>query len=435
MNDIEDLLIRTLRDPARALPVCADPVPAIRARARTQRRSAALAVAAVVLVTAAAVVVPTALGRLTRPTPAATDGPPAGAGLIPWSAQGPQARDRGLVAGAVRTWQGSSGVRPERALALLWAGMVDGRRIVLLQALDAEGRPWLARVDGDAVQAEPITDPGVAAIRAAGTHIVVRPGAQRVLLLGTGDLAVLPAVAVTDVRDGLATFTGGFEGFRFRVLVLDADGQILGDSDGSPYGLALRRGTVRLAMPSWKGPGRTPTGADYADATLLANRLNGPGPVEAAVVGEQGWVLPHVPGGRVELRFSEVRRGGRTWLGSVMWIGERPACVQLDEVTGRVGVVGAIVSRCWLRGSGQGIVAVLVADGSRMIAMDLRAGGGTSERQYRRTFEPPAERLWSDTFGVDFPTGTGSVTVTDYARRTRPALELPAYAQAVARPR
>ena len=433
MNDIEDLLIRTLRDPARALPVRTDPMPAI--RARIQRRSAALAVAAVVLVTVAAIVVPTALGHFTRPTPAATDGPPAGAGLIPWSAQGPQAPDRGLVAGAVRTWQGSSGLRPERALALLWAGMVDGRSIVLLQALDAEGRPWLARVDGDAVQAEPITDPSVAAIRAAGTHIVVQPGAQRVLLLGTGDLAVLPAVAATGVRDGLATFTGGFEDFRFHVVVLDADGQILGDSDGSPYGLALRRGTVRLAMPSWKGPGRTPTGMDYADATLLANRLNGAGPVEAAVVGEQGWVLPHVPGGRVELRFSEVRRGGRTWLGSVMWIGERPACVQLDDVTGRVGAVGAIVARCWLRGSGQGIVAVLVADGSRMVAMDLRAGAGTSERQYRRTFEPPAERLWSDTFGVDFPTGTGSVTVTDYAGRTRSALELPAYAQAVARPR
>ena len=63
MSELEDLLVRTLRDPARELPAPADPLPGILARARTQRRNTVLSVAAVVVLAVVAVLTPGALRR------------------------------------------------------------------------------------------------------------------------------------------------------------------------------------------------------------------------------------------------------------------------------------------------------------------------------------------------------------------------------------
>lgn len=123
-DPVQELLTRTLRDPARDLAVPADPVPTIRRRARAQRRNAALGLAAVLIVVAATLLAPAAAGRFTRPAPVATDPPPRGSGLLEWPASGPLAGDARLVDDAIHRWRQA----PQRVLAgsprLVWAGRV-----------------------------------------------------------------------------------------------------------------------------------------------------------------------------------------------------------------------------------------------------------------------------------------------------------------------
>jgi hypothetical protein len=419
MSSVEDLLTRTLRDPARALPVPADPVPAIRHRARAQRRNTALGLAAVVLVVAATVFAPSVVGRVTRPTPVATDPAPQGSGLLDWPPSGPLSGDAGLVGDAADVW-GQRGTR------LVWAGRVGADRAVLLQGLDAHGVPMLAEVaDGAAglglLRAEPITDPGIVVVRLAAAPdraaLLVRPGGASVGLLDSTQVWQDPPV------DGVVTVGPGRAGGR--LVVLDLDGRVIGDGPVPAAGtLTAARGPVRLFAPGWQRTGGypTPQAADYVDGAYLAQQLGG-GPVEVAVLDQQTKV--NVPGGPARPRFYEVRRNGRTYLGSALWLGGRPYCLTLIDAGAATS--DALVLRCWLPSAREGLVAVVLREGIQLAELRIDTSG-PGQRPMRVTPGSPALRggLTAD-LGSAFPTGPGLLRLEDYSGQARPSIRLPAY--------
>lgn len=431
MSDVEDLLTRTLRDPARALPVPADPLPAIRARVRAQRRNAVLGAAAAVLVVVAAVLVPAVVGRLNRPLPPAT-----GAGLLSWRPQGPAAGDADLAARAGRAWRDQGGAR---SASVLWAGDPErptGRAtVVLLQGRDAAGSPMLAElaVEGDGlrlVRSGRLPDPGIPAVELSGrplgeTLLVVPPDTQWLHLTPT------PAEQVVEDHlidiDGLVHLPANSPGLTpGRYLLARGVGRkLLGEGTGPVEGLAVPRGQLRAAEPTWRGPaGGVLNDEDlYSSAGVLAGLLDGTGPVQVALIDNT--VTLDLPGGPGEPRLYELRRGGRTWLGSAVWLNRTPYCPRVREITGAVATTGADVLRCWVPPARGGVLSVLLADGVRLAGLTV-AAAGPGQRPVTRTGAPIEGGLVLG-FGRDFPTGPGRLTLVDGAGRPRPPLELPAY--------
>jgi hypothetical protein len=429
MSSVEDLLSRTLRDPARALPVPADPVPAIRRRAHRQRRNAALGVAVVLLLAAATLLAPSALGRFTRPAPVATDPAPPGSGLLEWPVSGPLAGDAKLVRDAAERWRrGSDG--PTR---LLWAGRVGADRVVVLQALDADGRPTVAEVAGRGgtlrlLAVDPILDPGTVVLRlvdpAAGTSdrtlLLPRPGAASVTqLIGNGVANPVPSGGVV-VLDG---DQGGEP-----VAVLDRDSRVLGDGlVPPPDRLPVTPDVVRLITPVWdRGGVRLPRPNDYAAGHLLGTTID---PRETAPVGvgviEDIGALDLPSHQQAEPRFYEVHRAGRTYLGWIVWVGDTPYCAHLDDVTDTGGQPDAIVLRCALPQEHTGLLYVLLHNGIQATGLRLDAARPGERTVAPRWPTPVRERFL--TLFPDFPTGPGLLRLEDHAGLTRPSIRLPAY--------
>ena len=254
MNDIEDLLVRTLRDPARALPAPAEPMAGIRARARAQRRHAVLGIAGAVLATVAALVVPMSL-RTTGPLPPTAPAPPApNQSLFDWPARGPLARDTALVTAAERAWRDGGARPPAGAVSLLWAGRISGGPTVLLQGRDRDGSALVALTTGDpqrVVRVDPLTDPTTAGVRLAvgnASFLLMRPDTASVYVLeewgSTGWAETVPA-------DGVVPDAVGYKVRQY--VVRDASGQILGEGTVAPDGsLPLVVGPVRQAAPTWR---------------------------------------------------------------------------------------------------------------------------------------------------------------------------------------
>ena len=289
MNDLEDLLVRTLRDPARALPAPAEPMAGIRARARAQRRHAVLGFAGVVLATVAALVVPMSL-RTTGPLPPAAPAPPApNQSLLDWPARGPLARDTALVAAAERAWRDSGPRRPSGAVSLLWAGRIGGGPTVLLQGRDRDGSALVALTTGDpqrVVRVDPLTDPTTAGVRLAvgsASFLLMRPDTASVWILeewgSTGWAEKMPA-------DGVVEDAVDYQVRQY--VVRDAFGQILGEGtvarDGS---LPLVVGPVRQAAPTWRHARLLPVPIAGEIGRQVVPRLDeagATGPVEVAAL-------------------------------------------------------------------------------------------------------------------------------------------------------
>jgi hypothetical protein len=409
---IEDLLARTLHDPARALPLPADPVGAVRARARAQRRTAALAAAAVLAVVAVAAVVP---GLRRDPAPVAAV--PPGPGMLDWTARGALAGDAELVRAAADRWAAGSLPRPAGTPVVLWAGMLGPARVVVLQAYGPDGRALVAEVgDQDGaltlLEVEPVRDPGVPLLRLAdpagrsGTALLARPGGTDVVALAEAPLP-RPVAA-----DGLATDPRDLSGLA--VAVLDRDGRVLGDGTVPTGRLLAERGPVRLASPlALDGMLRFPRPEDLTAGARLAAELPGSGPVTVAVVEPDGITL-----GRDHVavpRFYELVRGGRWWTATELLVDGRSRCLRI--VPG--SVPDAVVLRCAVPELDTGVVAVALHRGIRLAGIDL---GG-----WVRTLPEPAPAGWVAETGPDFPTGAGTLRLVDDGRQVRPPLPVPAY--------
>lgn len=437
MNDLEDLLVHTLRDPARSLPAPAEPMAGIRARARAQRRRAGLGVAAVALATVAALAVPMSL-RTTEPPPPTAPAPPApNQTLLDWPARGALAGDTALVAAAERAWRDGGGRSPAGAVSLLWAGRLGRGPAVLLQGRDSAGSALVALTTGDpqrVVRVDPLPDPATAGVRLAvdrTSFLLMRPGTASVWILeewgSTGWAETVPA-------DGVVP-----DAVRYQVrqyVVRDASGQILGEGtvarDGS---LPLVVGPVRQAAPTWRHARLIPLPIDGAiDQQVVAqlDKAGATGPVEvAALEGGFGGKPAELYAGAARSWLYEVRRAGRTWLASgVQFLGPARSgntvqCLRLTEITGRVAATDALVTRCWLPASRAGAVLVHLADGVRLTGVTL-AAARPGERTWRYSGKPVGSGL-AQAFGTDFPTGAGRVTLVDASGKPLPPVEVPPY--------
>lgn len=428
MNSVEELLTRTLRDPARQLPVPADPVPAIRHRVRTQRRNTALGLVAVVLVMAATLLAPAAVSRFTRPAPTATTG----GELLPWAPHGELRDDADLIRAAERVWRSAPDRRPTGAARTLWAGRIGGARVVVLQARTADG-PAVAQVmDQDGalrlVAADPLTGPAPAALQL----VEPVPLSYRVRLLAAPDTW---SVMVYDRSQAAA---GGLRGERGDDGLVQVD-KVAGDDELAvaldERDRALTSGQLPAAghLPTTRGPvtvvrsGWDPnlTGRMAADTVgdgaLLADRLGGPIEIAQLSDNDTGGELT---GGRAAFgRFYEVHRGGARYLAWLVAVrqGVQPArtyCLRLERFTGTGP--GAVVLRCALPQFGGGILSVLPRPECRSGQLVLGS--------FRRTL------VWSgsdggsmERTGPDFPTGAGRLELVDDRGRRLPPIELPAY--------
>lgn len=437
MTDLEDLLVRTLRDPGRAIPAAADPMTGIRSRARTQRRTTALAVAAVVAVLAA-IAVPTAVLRTDPaalpPAATATPTPPAGTGPLDWAPRGELAGDASVRAVAERAWRTApdEAVRPDGAVWLLWAGALDDRQVVLLQGRVAGGRAYVARTIDGGLTVEPLNDPDALAVHLVqdgmfdGTRLLLRPGAQGVRLeLAAGADREEDYPVGDDALVKIPWDSYGLPAGR-RMSVLDASGRVLGVATGPIEGrLVVPGGNERATRPTWRAPVESTHGSQVLIwGGYLATLIGGSGPVDVAPVADSTEVT--TAGGLLAPRTYEVRRGGRVWLTSAVWVGNTPYCVQAQEITGRVATTPAYVVRCHLPALRTGLLQVVLADDARLTRLTVAAGGPGQGRQ-DRNWPTPVDGGVILTYGADFPTGAGRLTLVDAAGKPLPAVEVPAY--------
>lgn len=425
MSDIEDLLGRTLRDPARALPAPADPLPAIRARADRQRRNTTLGVLAVVLVVAATLAVPAAVTRLALPAPTAnTD-----SGLLPWAPRGELAGDTDLAKAAENAWRSGSGLRPTGRTRTLWAGRIGLTRVVLLQARTAAG-PAVAELWDRDGQID------VVAVDRIGTSTLLRviapfPNEYEARLLGPPDTSSVEVYAGA-APIGALRGDRGADGLVLMDTVDDARGGLLValDVGGRPLSSGLLpaigslpspRGPVTVVGPEWDPsvPAAQLTAATVNDGAALAERLGGPIEIAQLAGPHAGFQLR----GKIYAfpRFYEVHRDGTRYLATLVAVQdeqrrETPYCVRLERITG-AGTT-AIVNRCALPAFGTGALSVLsrsdVRSGELIVGPQRHPVPGYGTSSLENT-------------GPDFPTGAGRLELTDTAGRALPPIEVPAY--------
>lgn len=187
-------------------------VPGVRAAYR--RRRWVRLVSAVGALGGLAVVGAMGLTGSPRPAPAHQPALPAAPGLLGWATRGGLADDSSFQAAATATWRAEFAVDPVRQLFL---GVVDGRRVAVLEGIVGVQTPLLAligppagaprgslRVERFAVLRDPPV-PLVIVTSGARTpagwpvrHLLVGPGVSRVQWLGPGGYRTLA------VRDGLS---------------------------------------------------------------------------------------------------------------------------------------------------------------------------------------------------------------------------------------
>lgn len=404
MNDLEDLLIRTMRDPdAWRMSPPADPLAAIRARARSQRRRVALAAAVAVVLAAATLVLPVTLTRLAGPLPTATT---PGDGLLRWDPRGDLIGDHDVLRSAAKTWTAPTG--PVR---LLYAGRVGPATVVVLQARTADG-PAVAQVtDGKLVAADRLTTPLPALLQLVDpapaefqVRLLAPPAADRVAWGDTQGLGQADRGA-----DGLVLLEKALHDPPMTVVPLAA-GQPLGTGLLPPVGqLPADPSQVVLTTSTWdRRQSVELTDRILADAARFAEALGG-GPLQLGQLSDNS-VGIQVGGDRsASPRFYDVQHAGVSYLASLVDL--RPAgsaqrdeitCVHLERYTG--AGPNAVLARCPLPQYGTGVIAALPRTGYQVDSVTV---GPT-------TFEPGDRNgLLLRRTGPGFPARAGSVTLRD----------------------
>lgn len=145
VSRLEDVLRETLADPARDVAAPPDPMPAIRTRARQQRRAVALR-SVVALVLLAGVAAIPLLNRSSAPIlrpAAARTAVPVAPGLLSWPTRGALAGDSAFVEAATHVWEQGApllhGEPPANSVHALYAGTIGAGRVAVLEARSVAG--------------------------------------------------------------------------------------------------------------------------------------------------------------------------------------------------------------------------------------------------------------------------------------------------------
>jgi predicted DNA-binding protein (UPF0251 family) len=392
-----------------------EPVP-VPTTGRHPLRPAVVAAAVAAVLLGAAVAVP----RLTRdaptPTPVAEAAVAAGQqtaprgnrlsvptrpapkGLLDWPARGPRGADPALLAAAGRAWKAKAPAAeaPATGLAVLWAGPIEGRTVVVLQALDRSGRPRLAQVDGVSAaalklqHAEPLHPTQVLSILPPSgptgpVRVLVSPEGQVADgLLASNPMSGKPLQATPIGTDGLSPVLPSPPGAptcsRVVLLGLDPatgtagrDPQVLFSGVASadmltPMAMEVEVGTAALA-PSDAQPETT----WFTDGAVLASKVPGKGTLTVAALGPR--IAPRALSGTdrrvVSSRAYELRRGSTRYLGSVIAVGGKTVCASAYPA-GTASGSTAWALRCPVPGEMMpGLVHVVGGSGVSSVDVDL----------------------------------------------------------------
>lgn len=372
-----------------SVPVRVDP----RARASgldevvRRRRRQVLVVAAALLVLLAVVVVASAvLGG--DPDPAPPEPPPVPAGLLPWVPRGGLAGDAALVGAATALWRagrtldGAPVPTPAADVRVLWADKIGSGRVVVLQALGTDGRPYVAQASEhdepaelglDTVDELPDDLPVALAISYDGN--IDLPGA----VPGRGSALVQVLRSPVDVEAGLALWrflpspTGGElrrletkpTGMTKTFLQIDVSDPIgtpvvltsaVGGQAGVRETITVRGGELvpeptLLALqddPSW-GPTGVLEGHEYTDLARAAAGLGVVGPATGFVAAS---VVADVDGEQTLASLVVVQPSGTAPLVACVVGGQTAAPTVTEAVAAGPGVsletqlvVGAVCAR------------------------------------------------------------------------------------------
>lgn len=385
-------------------------------------------------------------------------------GLLDWPARGARGEDPGVLAAAATAWR--TAVRgadtPTTDISVLYAGEVDGTQIVMMQALDGTGRPVLAQLGATAT--------GPLRLAKAGP-----------LPSGTAVLSLLPAngpagpnrVLVSpeaQTADGLLT-ADPTSGNPLRRMPVDSEGVsgVLPSPPGAPtcsrvvvLGLrtlqgrtssgprVLQSGIVRanlltlMSEPVEVGSARlapadsaVPAMTWFGDGMALGKKIDGRGTLVVAALGPRlpDRQLSGADPRKVSSAAYELRRGGRTWIGSVVRIDGKTICASATPVSAvRADGNAAFVLRCPVPGGTTGLLHVIGgAEVSRIDVALKPTPAPPGQRDYANQFGPPGGLRSTSSFAAlqvvasGFPCGTGSVRVATGGQVPATATTLPLY--------
>jgi hypothetical protein len=453
--------------------------PGVETRSRSAGPAALAAGVVAALLLAAAVVVP----RLGRDDPAPSpSGPVAAAplgqatgrggqrpvvpsvdvpdGLLNWPARGRLAGDQALRAEATRAWKAGvpAAEAPASAVSVLWAGALDGRTAAVLQGLDRAGRPHLAQVVGAkpaAVRlqhAEPL-HAGTQVLTllppsgpAGPVRVLVSPEAQLADgLLTSNPMDGKPLQHATVGDDGVSGILPSPPGVPTcsRVVLLGLDSGYPGASGARVLYSGIMTAEMLAGMPDKVEVGSPTLAPDrdalpetqwFADGAKLAAKVPGKGTLTVAALGPRLAPRPLDSADKrmVSSRAYELRRGGNTWVGSVVDVAGKTVCASAMPA-GSAPEPTAWALRCPIPGKMMpGIVHVVGAPEAQSVEVALQptaspAGQERFAGTAHRADDQPVDQAFAaiEVAPMGFPCGVGTLRV--HSGRAVTGVSLPVY--------
>ena len=379
-------------------------------------------------------------------------------GLLNWPARGQLAGDQTLVAAATSAWKAGvpAAETPTNAVGVLWAGVLAGRTVAILQGLDRAGRPHLAQIAGATTTAMRLQ------------HAELLHGGLQVLTLlpsePSGPVRVLVSPEA-QVADGLLA-SNPMDGKPLQHMVLGADGTsgilpsppgvptcsrvvLLGlDQSGSAAGAKIIYSGIMSAdmlagMPMEVEVGSatlapsadaTPDTPWFTDGAKLAPKVPGKGTLTVAALGPRLAARPLDSADKrvVSSRAYELRRGGSTWVGSVVDVDGKTVCASAMPA-GSAPEPTAWALRCPIPGEMMpGIVHVVGAPQAQSVDVALQptkspAGQEKFAATATRTDDQPPDQAFAGILvaPMGFPCGVGTLRV--HSGRAVTGVSLPVY--------
>ena len=331
---------------------------------------------------------------------------------------------------------------PTNAVGVLWAGTLERRTVAVLQGLDRAGRPHLAQVAGATA----------AAVRLQHAE-VLHGGTQVLTLLPSGPSGHVRVLVSPEaqVADGLLA-SNPMDGKPLQHMVLGADGTsgilpsppgvptcsrvvLLGlDQSSSPTGAKIIYSGIMSAdmlagMPMEVEVGSatlapsddaTPDTPWFTDGAKLAPKVPGKGTLTVAALGPRLAARPLDSADRrmVSSRAYELRRGGSTWVGSVVDVDGKTVCASAMPA-GSPPEPTAWALRCPIPGEMMpGIVHVVGAPQAQSVDVSLQptrspAGQEKFAATASRAEDQPADQAFASILvaPMGFPCGVGTLRV------------------------
>lgn len=375
--------------------------------------------------------------RLTVPTRAVPKG------LLNWPARGDLNEQPALAAAATRAWRAKvpAAEAPATGTGVLWAGLLQGRTVAVLQSLDRAGHPRIAQLDGRSAgtmtlrHAEPL-HAGTAVLSllppsgpSGPVRVLVSPEVQ----IADGLLAVNPMdgsplrptpVGPDGVSGVLPSPPGSPTCSRVVLLGLDYTGGPTSGSNVLYSGIVAANmlggmpAEVEVGSPTLAPAGNaSPQTRWFTDGTRLAGKVPGTGTLTVATLGPALDAQPLTATDRrpVSARAYELRRGPARYLGSIVEVGGKTVCASVFPLG---SARAAFALRCPVPGGTTGVIHVVGAAGVSSVDLSLAAtpapaGQRAHTGNVQRPADVPAEVGFAalEVVPAGFPCGAGTLTV------------------------